>query len=130
LEILAIDPASAQAGTRIELEKTIRAGRPPTLSHWRGSLQCRCGKAPGPGGQELREARRRSSVFCACHRALALLYGQRPADAAKAFDFATKARQAYPDDPDVAKTLGILSFRRELYREPPNSLKQAFDGRK
>jgi Flp pilus assembly protein TadD len=58
-------------------------------------------------------------------RQLALLYGQNlkddsnPADISKAYDVVTKVRQTYPDDADVAKTLGILSYRRGYY---PRSL--------
>jgi uncharacterized protein HemY len=37
----------------------------------------------------------------------------------------TKARQAYPDDPDIAKTLGILNYRRGYYPQAVELLKQA-----
>jgi hypothetical protein len=45
-------------------------------------------------------------------RQLALLYGQLSIDSAKASELVTKAHQAYPDDPEIAKTLGILNYRR------------------
>jgi hypothetical protein len=37
----------------------------------------------------------------------------------------TKTRQAYPDDPDITKTLGILSYRRDYYPQAAELLKVA-----
>jgi tetratricopeptide (TPR) repeat protein len=54
-------------------------------------------------------------------RELALLYGQNlkddsnPADISKAYDLGTKARQTYPNDAEVARALGILSYRQGSY---------------
>ena len=59
------------------------------------------------------------SQFAPATRRLAILYSQRPNDEAKAFDLATKARQVYPDDPELAKVLGILNYRRGFY--PPSA---------
>ena len=58
-------------------------------------------------------------------RQLALLYGQRSTDDPKAYELVTKARQAYPDDPEIAKTLGILSYRRGYYPQSLELLKGA-----
>ena len=63
-------------------------------------------------------------------RRLALLYGQLSTDSAKAYELVTKARQAYPDDPDIAKTLGILNYRRGYYPQAVELLKQATAKRK
>jgi uncharacterized protein HemY len=63
-------------------------------------------------------------------RQLALLYGQLSTDSAKAYELVTKARQAYPDDPDIAKTLGILNYRRGYYPQAVELLKQATAKRK
>jgi tetratricopeptide (TPR) repeat protein len=63
--------------------------------------------------------------FAPALRDLALLYAGRPADDSKAVEMATKARQAYPDDPELAKTLGILNFRRGLYAQSVELLNQA-----
>lgn len=62
--------------------------------------------------------------FPSAIRRLALLYSERPADLSKAFEFATRARQAYPDDLDVTKLLGLLNFRRELYPRAIELLRQ------
>ena len=63
-------------------------------------------------------------------RQLALLYGQLSTDSSKAYELVTKARQAYPDDPDIAKTLGILNYRRGYYPQAVELLKQAIATRK
>src|SRR6185437_17127756 len=65
------------------------------------------------------------SSFAPALRDLALLYAARPADEAKAFEIAAKARQAYPDDPELAETLGVLNFRRGLYPQAIELLNQA-----
>jgi tetratricopeptide (TPR) repeat protein len=63
-------------------------------------------------------------------RQLALLYGQLSTDSAKAYELVTKARQAYPDDPDIAKALGILNYRRAYYPQSAELLKEAAAKRK
>src|SRR5262249_4566287 len=64
-------------------------------------------------------------LFAPAIKRLAILYSGRPADVSKAFEFATKARQAYPSDPEVTKTLGILTFHRELYPRSVELLREA-----
>jgi tetratricopeptide (TPR) repeat protein len=63
--------------------------------------------------------------FAPALRDLALIYSTRTADASKAFDVAAKARQAYPDDAELAKTFGILNFKRGLYPQAAELLNQA-----
>src|SRR5262249_12936202 len=63
-------------------------------------------------------------------RQLALLYGQLSSDSAQAYELVTKARQAYPDDPDIAKTLGILNYRRGYLPQSAELLKEAAAKRK
>ena len=69
-------------------------------------------------------------LFAPAMRQLALLYGQLSTDSAKAYELVTKARQAYPDDPNIAKTLGILSYRRGYNVQAVELLKQASAKRK
>ena len=64
-------------------------------------------------------------LFAPAMRQLALLYGQRSTDDPKAYELVTKARQAYPDDPEIAKTLGILNYRRGYYAQSVELLKGA-----
>ena len=63
-------------------------------------------------------------------RQLALLYSQRSTDDPKAYELAAKARQAYPEDPEIAKALGILNYRRGFYPQSLELLKEAATKRK
>jgi uncharacterized protein HemY len=56
---------------------------------------------------------------------LALLYFGKLKNDQKAYDFATKAREAFPDDPEIAKTLGVLSYRRKEYSRSAQLLEQS-----
>ena len=62
-------------------------------------------------------------LYAPAMRQQAILYGQR--DDPKAFDLVTKARQAYPDDPEIAKWLGVQNYRREYYARAADLLKEA-----
>ncbi len=64
-------------------------------------------------------------AYAPATRALALLYARHPSDDPKAYELTTKARQAYPDDPEIAKALGILDYRRGLYPQSAELLKLA-----
>jgi Flp pilus assembly protein TadD len=46
---------------------------------------------------------------------LASIYAGRPDTLAKAYDMATRLRQSLPSDPDVARLLGLISYRRGDY---------------
>ena len=63
--------------------------------------------------------------FSPAIRELAIIYSQRPGEESKAYDLATKARQAYPKDAELAKTLGILDFQRGFYPQSVELLNQA-----
>jgi uncharacterized protein HemY len=67
---------------------------------------------------------------CSDTRRLAVLYGQSSPDDPKTYELATKARATYPDDPEVAKTLGILNYRRGTYPQAAELLKEAAAKRK
>ena len=64
-------------------------------------------------------------LFAPATRKPALLYGRRATDDAKAYEQVTKARQLFPDDPEIAKTLGIMTYRRGLYPQAAVLLKDA-----
>jgi tetratricopeptide (TPR) repeat protein len=68
--------------------------------------------------------------FAPALRQLALLYGQRSTDSPSAYDLVMKARQAYPDDPDITKAAGVLSYRRGFYPQSLELLKAASAKRK
>ena len=68
-------------------------------------------------------------LFAPALRDLTLLYAARATDELKALEIGAKARQAYPDDPELAKTLGILNFRRGLFPQSVELLNQAAGSR-
>ena len=67
----------------------------------------------------------RYPAFTPSHKHLAKLYLEVPGSGEKAFAQATKAREAFPNDPDVAKTLGIAVYRRGDYRRAAELLKES-----
>jgi len=54
-------------------------------------------------------------AFVPAHKRLAILLSSLPSDAGVAYEHATRAREGFPDDPEVARTLGVLSFQRKEY---------------
>lgn len=65
--------------------------------------------------------------FFPASRRLAILYSEDPARDARAYDLAVKAREAFPDDPDLARTLGILLYRQKDYARSVKMLKESAD---
>jgi putative PEP-CTERM system TPR-repeat lipoprotein len=49
--------------------------------------------------------------FSPAAKHLAEIYSQHLADDQRAYELASKVRETFPDDPDVARTLGILTYR-------------------
>ena len=58
---------------------------------------------------------RRWPDFAPAQKRLAALYAQDPSTVAAAYDLATKARKALPDDPQLAELLGRLSYQKKEY---------------
>lgn len=50
--------------------------------------------------------------FTPAKRQLAILYSSHPEDDKKAFELATKAREAFPSNPELAKAFGIILHRQ------------------
>jgi Flp pilus assembly protein TadD len=53
--------------------------------------------------------------FAPAQKRLATLYAQDPSTVAAAYDLATKARKALPDDPQLSELLGRLSYEKKEY---------------
>jgi tetratricopeptide (TPR) repeat protein len=51
--------------------------------------------------------------FAPAQKRLAGIYANTPEDLPKAYEFAVKARKTLPDDPEVARTLAEVSFKRQ-----------------
>jgi tetratricopeptide (TPR) repeat protein len=58
----------------------------------------------------------KNPLFVPASRDLAVLLTHQNSDDARAYALAVKAREAYPDDADVSRALGILSYRKNEYR--------------
>src|SRR5262245_16711573 len=130
LALLAIPAGTANATVRTELENYLRESPndPGALTRL-AEVQQREG-AVDRAVKTYEKVVADDPFFAPATRQLALLYGQLSTDSAKAYELVTKARQAYPDDPDIAKTLGILNYRRGYYPQSAELLKEASAKRK
>ena len=63
--------------------------------------------------------------FAPANKQMAQIYLETAPDDPKALDHALKARQAMPEDPAVARTLGILSYKRNDFRRAATLLQEA-----
>ena len=125
LAVLAINTGSANAAARKELEDYLREqpNDPVALVRLAG-LQERDG-AMDEAAKTYEKVLADYPQFAPAARQLALLYARSAVDVAKAYDLTLKARQAYPDDAEIAKALGILSYRRDYYPRSAELLQEA-----
>jgi tetratricopeptide (TPR) repeat protein len=128
--VLAIPAGAANATVRTELENYLRESPndPVALTRLAG-VQQREG-AVDLAVKTYEKVVADSPSYAPAMRQLARLYGQLSTDSPKAYELVTKARQAYPDDPDIAKTLGILDYRRGYYPQSLELLNEAAAKRK
>jgi tetratricopeptide (TPR) repeat protein len=130
LAVLAINAGTANAGARTELENYLRKWpNDPAVLMRLAEIQQRDG-AVDQAVKTYEKVVADNPLYAPATRQLALLYGQLSTDSPKAYELVTKARQAYPDDPDIAKTLGILNYRRGSYPQSLELLKEAAAKRK
>ena len=128
LSLLAIDIGNA--GARAELQDYLRK-RPddPVALVRLATVQQR----DGDEDQAVKTYEKVITVspsFAPATRALVLISAQRASDIKKAYDLALKVREAYPDDPEVGKALGILSYRQEFYARALELLNESAAKRK
>jgi tetratricopeptide (TPR) repeat protein len=130
LSLLAIRIGAPDSAIRTELQNYLkeRPNDPAALVRL-AALQHRDG-AVDEAIKTYDKALAADPLYAPATRQLALLYAQRSSDDPKAYEVATKARQAYPDDPEIAKALGILNYRRGLYPQAAELLKIAGAKRK
>jgi tetratricopeptide (TPR) repeat protein len=130
LALLAIPVGAANAAVRTELENYLRErpNDPGALARL-ADIQQQSG-AVDQAVKTYEKIVAENPLYAPAMRQLALLYGRLSTDSPKAFELVTKARQAYPDDPDIAKTLGILNYRRAYYPQSLELLKEADAKRK
>jgi tetratricopeptide (TPR) repeat protein len=130
LGLLATPVGTATAAVRTELENYLRESpNDPAALVRLGELQQRDG-AVDQAVKTYEKVVADNPLYAPAFRQLALLYGRLATDSAKAYELVTKARQAYPEDPEIAKTLGILNYRRGYYPQSIELLKEAAAKRK
>jgi Flp pilus assembly protein TadD len=130
LAVLKLDMQNPTADARATLDSFLRQQpKDPAALTRLARLQARDGLAD-QAIDTYRKAVDADPLYAPALRDLALLYAGRSADESKALELATKARQAYPDDAELAKTLGILNFRRGLYAQSVEFLNQAAGSRR
>jgi tetratricopeptide (TPR) repeat protein len=128
--LLAIRVGAANAGVRTELENYLRQWpNDPAAMVRLAQVQERDG-AIDQAVKTYEKVVADNPLYAPATRQLALLYGQLSTDSPKAYELVTKARQAYPADPVIAKMLGILNYRRGYYPQSVELLKEAAAKRK
>ena len=68
--------------------------------------------------------------FAPAMRDLAVLCFERFPDESNTYDWATKARETFPDDPNLARVLGVLAYGRSNYSGAAQYLTQSLQTRK
>jgi Flp pilus assembly protein TadD len=63
--------------------------------------------------------------FAPAQKQLTILYAKDPNNDARANPLAVKARQAFPDDPEVAKALGLIVYRQGDYSRAASLLQES-----
>src|SRR6516165_7157147 len=130
LTLLAIPAGTANATVRTQLENYLRESPNDPVALTRlAEVQQRDG-AVDQAVKTYEKVVADNPSYGPAARQLALLYGQLSTDSAKAYELVTKAHQAFPDDAAIAKTLGILSYRRRFYPQSVELLKEAAAKRK
>jgi len=79
-----------------------------------GAIDLRGGD-PAAARAEYEKALEQDPDFFPAEKSLVLLYAGNPGDDPKAPGVATRAREAFPDDPEVAKACGIVMYRTGNY---------------
>ncbi|WP_426527987.1 tetratricopeptide repeat protein [Bradyrhizobium sp. McL0615] len=130
LAMLTIDAKTSTGDARAALDAYLQQQpRDPVALTRLARLQARDGSADQAIAtyQKVIDA---NPLFAPALRDLALAYLARGGDDSKAFDVAAKARQAYPEDAELAKTFGILNFKRGLFPQSAELLNQAAGSRR
>ena len=79
----------------------------------------------GAARKQYEAALKANPEFALAQKRLAMLYALDAGETAKAHELATKARAAYPNDPEVAKALGIATYRQKNYTRAVTLLEEA-----
>jgi tetratricopeptide (TPR) repeat protein len=131
LELLALAASPSQAaaaGTRVEGLVKSNPDYVPALMVLAAINEQNADMATAK--QYYERAWKRFPEFSPAIKRLAVLYSEAPTDEQKAYQLALKAREAFPDDAEVAKALGILVYRQKDYARSVRLLKESAAQRK
>jgi len=67
----------------------------------------------------------KNPLFLPASREVVILYAEVSGDDQKAYALGVKTRDSYPGDPELAKALGILAYRRQDYKRSIQLLKES-----
>ena len=124
LSLLTIDFNTASPAARSELEIQLReTPNDPVALVRLAELQQRNGALDQAVNTYEKVVDNYPQVAAATQQ-LVLLYGQHSTNDQKAYDLLTSAHQVYPDDPELTKTLGIISYRRGRYSQSTDLLRK------
>jgi tetratricopeptide (TPR) repeat protein len=116
LALTAVDENSKEvmsAETDVQTELKSNPQYVPALMA-QAALQAQRGETK-PATEAYTDILHRLPDFAPAQKHLAVLYAQDASTVAAAYDLATKARKALPDDPEVAALLGRLSYEKKEY---------------
>ena len=116
LAVLSIDTQNANAATRATLDDYLKGNPNDPIALIRlAQVQQRDGDMDGATKID-EKILTINPQFGPALKQLALLDAKQAPDDKKTYDLVGRARLAYPDDFELAKTLGILTYRRGDYR--------------
>jgi tetratricopeptide (TPR) repeat protein len=90
----------------------------------KAALQAQRGQTK-PATETYIDILRRLPDFAPAQKRLAALYAEDPANTAAAYDLVTKARKTLPDDPELAASLGQISYQRKEYSRAVQLLQES-----
>jgi exosortase/archaeosortase family protein len=126
LELLALedDPARALSqADRIAQVLKVEPGNAPALMANGAVFEQK--NNPAAATQEFEKVLDHYPDFSPAEKHLMVLYAENPGNDRKAFELATKAREAFPNDAQVARACGIVVYRHGDFRRAANLLEEA-----
>jgi tetratricopeptide (TPR) repeat protein len=125
LALLATDAGTASAGGRMALENYLQNEPDDPVALVRLALVQQHDGAIEQATKTYERVLAAYPQFAPAMRQLAVINAPHSTDVAKAFELAQRAYQTYPGDPEVAKALGIASYRRASHGRALELLKEA-----
>jgi tetratricopeptide (TPR) repeat protein len=124
LEIVPLaENASAAMAASAQIDQALKADPEYVPALMASGIISEAKNDPAAAKQAYEKALQRHPDFVRAKRRIAILSAQQPGDDKRAYDYATQAQQAFPDDPELTKVLGIITYRQGDYNRSANYLK-------